>query len=65
MKIESNGSGGVKVELEKAVKEGRTSEIGESAYVNLSTEANITFSKGIVLSRELVYKPMPSAAVNL
>lgn len=51
VKIESNGSGGVKVELEKVLKEGsgRTCEIGESAYVNLNTEANITFSKGIVL----------------
>ena len=36
----------------------KTTEIGESQYVNLSTNPNITFSKGFVVSREVVVKPI-------
>ena len=36
----------------------KSTEIGESQYVNLSTVPNITFSKGFVVSREVVVKPI-------
>jgi hypothetical protein len=32
---------------------GRANEIGESSFVNMFTEDNITFSKGIVVKKEI------------
>ena len=32
--------------------------IGESTFVNMNTEPNITFSKGFVVSKSIRYRPI-------
>lgn len=53
----------MRVTLEKILdRDGKSlTEINESAYVNLSTESNITFSKGLVTQRETFFKPFENA----
>ena len=57
----------MRIELEKEMFQGlfasshksnSSTEIGGSQYVNLSTVSNITFSKGLVVSRDTVMKPL-------
>lgn len=54
--IKSNGAEGVVVEIEKLIKGRSDREIAEGAYVNLGCQPNITFSKGIVIGKEVFYK---------
>ena len=44
-----------------AQKSNNSTEIGESQYVNLNTVSNITFSKGLVVTRDTVMKPMDNS----
>jgi V8-like Glu-specific endopeptidase len=50
-KIESNGGDVVRIELEKPTQINSVNQIGETTFVNLNTENNITYSKGFVVSR--------------
>jgi hypothetical protein len=63
--IESNMNDGIQIQLEREIGSGnalKTPEIGESAYVNMNTESNITFTKGMVIKREICLKPMEKYA---
>ena len=40
--------------LMKDIIDGRQGEIGESAFVNMYTIDNITFSKGLVIKKEII-----------
>ena len=44
---------GMRVTLIREIGTSRSNEIGESAFVNMFTEDNITFSKGIVVKKEI------------
>lgn len=60
VQIETKAGGdGMQITLEKALYAGeKGTEIGESTYVNLSTQNNITFSKGLIVKRSAIYKPL-------
>ena len=45
---------GMSVILMKDIIDGRQGEIGESAFVNMYTIDNITFSKGLVIKKETI-----------
>jgi len=44
---------GMRVTLIRDLGSSRSNEVGESAYVNMFTEDHITFSKGIVVKKEI------------
>lgn len=66
--VESNGGGGTIVTLEKEVSldkpTGSMQDIQEQSFVNLNTKHNITFSKGLVISKEVDFKPKAEASLG-
>ena len=63
--VETNNNDGILVYLEKPIPLGKTladfTAVLESAYVNMSTENNITFSKGLVMQRETIVKGLQNS----
>ena len=62
--VSSNKRGGTVVVLEKEAK-GGVSELQEQSFVNLNTINNITFSKGLIVSKESDFKPFKNESLPL